>query len=329
MPVIEHKIDQHTQREEWLALRRKNINSSECYQLMGGVSFKKTYKDLMVAIFNKEDGDFEVTEKMEVGTFFEATIASYIAQKFGFEISKRDVYMEDTDLGIGSSFDYNLDGIKAGGLFPDLVSDLGKAIFEIKNVGERTFNEHWKGRPTPYVYAQTQMQMLLSGAKFVVLGVMVGGNMGYAIPVMRNEEYIEEIKSRALELHSKIRDCDFSEPFPSHFIEVEEPVDEVLCFDIELIDAVKKYNTLRAEKKVIEDEMEVYKEVIKSKVEIGKSTTVDKFEVLVTFSKGTPDRVVTKEEAEEVSRLAFESVGKLVKGTKPTERLNVKVKKEK
>jgi hypothetical protein len=117
---------------------------------------------------NKDLSGLEMNEQMEIGREFETPIAESIAKKQGWKIQPKKDYMRLVGVRAGSSFDYE-------------IMEPFKAIFEIKNVGERSWNEYWKEdgenieAPLNLEF-QFQHELLVSGAEMLVVGIMVGGN---------------------------------------------------------------------------------------------------------------------------------------------------------
>ena len=100
-------------REEWLALRHKYVSSTESAGLKG-LSPYITAFELFHDKAQKEPTSFESSERMEWGTRLEETIAKGIAEKYGIKVRKLNAYVSRDGTGMGSSFDFEIVGVKIG-----------------------------------------------------------------------------------------------------------------------------------------------------------------------------------------------------------------------
>lgn len=162
-------------KEEWLALRKGNINSTEVSSLFNCNPYCTAYE-----LWHRKNthmvDDFNETERMKWGTRLQDSIANGVAKDLGLSIRPMNEYIYDSELRIGSSFDY--------------LSIDDDAILEIKNVDSLVYNREWTDDEAPsHIELQVQMQMLLSGKKKAYICALVGGNSLRII----EREYVEGV----------------------------------------------------------------------------------------------------------------------------------------
>jgi putative phage-type endonuclease len=152
-------------KDHWLEMRAKDITSTEVSALFGAnqylTKFELWHRKRAGQVVKIEENNF-----MKWGTRLQDSIAAGIAADEKLNIKRFDGYMRDPELRIGSSFDF-------------FIEDDG--ILEIKNVGERQFQNAWivdgdHVEAPLYIEAQVQHQLLLSGRKYAYIGALVGGN---------------------------------------------------------------------------------------------------------------------------------------------------------
>lgn len=176
---------QPTDREHWLSLRSQDVTSTESSALFGVHEYLTPYE-----LWHRKKGHGVPVEEnhfMKWGNRLQDPIAYGIAEDNGLKIRKMDEYIRDTELRIGSSFDFAIEE---------------DGILEIKNVSERAFETRWKVEgdviEAPlYIEAQVQHQLLVSGRKFALIGALVGGNTVHLIRREPDLEIHERIKEAA------------------------------------------------------------------------------------------------------------------------------------
>ena len=160
-----------TSKDQWLAARSKNINSTEV-SVLYGIS---KYTSFFEMWHGKKDGTYveiEETERMMIGSKIESAIAHIAAEKMGWQIRPRKFYEQMDELRLGASYDF------------EIIDDTGTAIalLECKNVDSLVFKNEWEVdeagniESTPYIEVQCQTQMLVSGIKKLYICALVGGN---------------------------------------------------------------------------------------------------------------------------------------------------------
>lgn len=154
-----------TSESEWLAMRAKDITSTEISALFG----LSPYKTAFELYHEKREGrvvQIEENTRMKWGRRLESPIAFGVAEDEGWEIEKLDVYMRDEAARIGSSFDFTIKS-----------SSDGPGILEIKNVDGLQYRNKWLEDEAPeHIELQIQHQMTVSGFKWCALVALVNGN---------------------------------------------------------------------------------------------------------------------------------------------------------
>ena len=168
VPVIE--TIEIKNEQQWLEERLKDVTSTEVSALFN-LSPYKTPFELYHEKRNGQVVSFKPNERMKWGTRFESAIAYGVAEDQGWTVQPMKVYMRDTEVRIGSSFDFEI-----------ISEEHGRGILEIKNVDSLQFKRKWRddgagGIEAPeHIELQIQHQMLVTGIHWCVLVAMVGGN---------------------------------------------------------------------------------------------------------------------------------------------------------
>lgn len=151
--------------QEWLALRTKDITSTDVAALFG-ISPYLTEFELWHRKKSGMAGDFQVNERMTWGTRLQDAIAVGIAVDHKLEVDKMIDYMRIPELRMGSSFDY-FEG--------------ANGILEVKNVDSLAYKDGWivdgaNVEAPAHIELQVQHQMLVSGRTQAAIGALIGGN---------------------------------------------------------------------------------------------------------------------------------------------------------
>ena len=98
---------------EWLALRERDVTSTETAALFGCSPYLTEYE-----LWHRKTGqlpvEFEVNQRMVWGNRLESAIAMGIAEDFGLIVEPFKVYMRIPELRMGSSFDFKIIGLREG-----------------------------------------------------------------------------------------------------------------------------------------------------------------------------------------------------------------------
>jgi putative phage-type endonuclease len=168
-------------KDEWLELRSRNINSTEVAGLFG-LSPYITEFELWFHKAEKSSREIEDNERMQWGRMLESVIAQKFADDNGLSGSVHpvDVYLEKPMLRVGSSFDF-------------FVGEDG--ILEIKNVDGLVFRNNWEdGRPPIHIQIQVQHQLWVSDRSFAWVVALVGGNRLVSSYIKRNDAMIKKLE---------------------------------------------------------------------------------------------------------------------------------------
>jgi putative phage-type endonuclease len=180
----------HYERDEWLAIRRTHISSTESPALFGMSPYMTAY-ELAVAKQAAEEVGFEDNERMLWGRRLQDAIAQGIADDYRVMIESLEyAYVVHPDEPrMGSSFDYRIIGVPEN-TRPTALGELwerhGPGLLEIKNVDSLQY-KGWPEHDAPdHIEIQVQHQMEVARCEWCVLGVLVGGNRTEVYTRMRD-----------------------------------------------------------------------------------------------------------------------------------------------
>jgi len=95
---------------EWLAMRDKDLTSTEAAALFGCSPYATAYE-----LFHRKRGqlvvEFETNDRMVWGNRLETAIALGIAEDHGLIVEPFKVYARIPELRMGSSFDFKIVGL--------------------------------------------------------------------------------------------------------------------------------------------------------------------------------------------------------------------------
>lgn len=187
----------YTDRDAWLALRRRNINSTECAALFG-LSPYQTALELALTKAGKIDEENVDNVRTTWGSRLQHVIAAGVAADYAVTITDAIDYVELADQRIGSSFDYHVFTraiLEAGeqealsGKLNELqryATEYGQGLLEVKNLDGRQFANDWhvitdesgerQLEAAPHIEIQLQHQLLVSGLAWGAIAVLVNGN---------------------------------------------------------------------------------------------------------------------------------------------------------
>ncbi len=172
-------------KEEWLALRHRYISSTESSALKGMSPYLTPF-ELFHAKQQAEPTSFEMSERMEWGLRLEEAVARAIADEYGVKVRKLNAYVSRDGTGMGSSFDYEIVGIKdsealSGDALRAMYNRSGPGILEIKCVDWMVWKRHWVTEgdameAPPHIELQVQHQLHCIEREWAAIGVLVSGN---------------------------------------------------------------------------------------------------------------------------------------------------------
>lgn len=207
--------------EQWLAMRREDLTSTESSALFGVSPYNTEYQ-LYHVKRGEVDGSIEQNERMKWGNRLEAAIAEGIAEDYGLIVEPFKVYMRLAERRIGSSFDYKIVGITdtfdgEDETYRDLFRQLGPGLLEIKNVDGFIFRKSWSEEDSeveapPHIEFQVQHQMLVSGLQWAVLAPLVNGNTPKPTYRVQSEKVHQGILSKAAAFWKRVDESNPPEP---------------------------------------------------------------------------------------------------------------------
>ncbi len=168
-------------KDEWLALRSKNLNSTEISALFGISKYSTPYE-----LWQQKKGnyvvEFEGNERTEWGLALEEAIANKVAKDQGVTIRRMSEYIFDDSLRLGASFDFAIETIEIPSSDGNRTYMFENGILEIKNVDGLMFKQEWSEdengniEAPPWIECQVQQQLLVSGRSFAWIAALIGGN---------------------------------------------------------------------------------------------------------------------------------------------------------
>lgn len=186
-------------QEQWLGERAKDVTSTEVSALYGLSPYLTEFE----LFHNKRDNvvvKIEPNERMRWGNRLEAAIAHGAAEDQGWDISKLNVYMRDTDSRIGSSFDFKINS-----------SSDGPGILEIKNVDWLQYQRNWIDdgagniEAPEHIELQIQHQMEIAGYEWTALVALVGGNEQKIVLRNRDRGIGSDIRQRVAAFWERVQ----------------------------------------------------------------------------------------------------------------------------
>lgn len=162
-------------KQEWLALRAKDLTSTEVSSLFNISPYLTSY-ELWHRKKKSQIVEIDENERMKWGNRLESAIARGIAEDNGWLCRPKKEYISLPGLKLGSSFDFVCFINSANS--EDFT---GQWLLEIKNVDSFIFKDGWSTdgdqiEAPPHVEMQSQHQMLVSGINVAYIGALVGGN---------------------------------------------------------------------------------------------------------------------------------------------------------
>ena len=170
---------------EWLALRAKNVNSTDVAALFG-LSPYATEFEFWHRIKGSVVVNFQENQRSKWGKRLETSIAEGVAEDKEWKIRPMKECVQDTELRIGSSFDFAVidsfhqPSMEAGAIHTYVIKDI--AILEIKNVDGMQFRNGWivddnkNVEAPPHIELQVQHQLMLTGLPLAYIAAFIGGN---------------------------------------------------------------------------------------------------------------------------------------------------------
>lgn len=179
-------------REDWLAVRKNYIGSSEIAALFDVSPFTSKF-----ALWHEKKGNYTpdiASKRMDAGTFLEDGIAKWWAFENSLQIE-----------------DFNsiwLDDVHKISATPDrfVITEAARYPLEIKNIDYKEFKEKWKEEPPIYYQLQLSQQMMLDGSEYGFIVACVGGNALHEYKIKYNPKIGDLIRKKVAEFWKSIED---------------------------------------------------------------------------------------------------------------------------
>jgi predicted phage-related endonuclease len=162
MPVERQPINPITDREQWLAMRKQDVTASRVGALFGAhpyVTALKLYLEKSGVEFPEQE-----TAVMRRGRLMEGAAALACAEERPqWTINKSLTYYRDTDLRLGATPDFLIEG-----------DPRGRGILQTKTASPSVFEKQWDGgKSVPFwIILQTLTEMMLTNAAFGAVAVI-------------------------------------------------------------------------------------------------------------------------------------------------------------
>lgn len=194
---------------EWLALRMKDITSTDCAALFG-ISPYLTKFELFHRKKRAEVVDFKTNERVRWGNLLQDAIAAGVAEEQGWTVRKMTEYIRNEELRAGSSFDFSIENWIPTDPAHVHVKRQELGLLEIKNVDGLQYKNGWLEdedgnieAPT-HIEIQVQHQLMVSEREFAYIGALVGGNNLILLKRTRDEVVIAAIRKAVAEFWASI-----------------------------------------------------------------------------------------------------------------------------
>ena len=184
--------------QAWLERRLKDVTSTEISALFGLSPYKTEFE----LFHEKREGrviQFKPNERMKWGTRFESAIALGVAEDQGWNVEPFKAYISNTQLRIGSSFDFKIKH-----------PQFGIGIMEIKNVDSLVFKRTWVDNgdgnleAPAHIEMQVQHQMEVAEIDWCAIVAMVGGNTPKVIFRRRDPEIGKQIRDKVAAFWNRV-----------------------------------------------------------------------------------------------------------------------------
>ena len=179
-------------RDEWLALRKEVVTSTEMAGLFGVSRWTSAFQ-LWHEKRDLVESSFVETERTKWGLRLEKVVAEAVAEKLGIQVWEEDEFRMSRSHGIGASYDFKAE------------YELEMTPLEVKTVDPMQFREHFVAEgdeliELPLEYElQLQTQLALYDSEKIIFGVLVGGNKLYTIIREEDPKVLDAILKKAKE----------------------------------------------------------------------------------------------------------------------------------
>lgn len=291
--MIRDHLNAQAGTPEWLALRTKDVTSTEVSALYGASPYVTSF-ELWHRKARGEVSSFAPTGRMQWGTRLEPVIAQAAADEHGWtNLSPLKQYIRLPEHRVGSSFDF--------------VARVGDAesIVECKNVGLDRVRHGWVFDGDNLVEAplhielQVQHQMLVADLQIAHIAVLVGGNSLHVLKRSRDAGIAADILRRVAEFWASVdagtspsattEDADFV----IRSLRAQAGDAAVSCDAPEVVDALREYSMLGEQLKALEAQRDAAKARVLLAVGDAASVQTPIGKVSCGMTKDNPGKLIT------------------------------------
>lgn len=202
-------------RDEWLALRKLDVTSTEVSSLFNASKYMTAYELALLKAGDIED-QFKENERSTWGNTLEASIAQRVGEVYGVRVRKKSEYMRIPQFRMGASFDFEVVDVDPEWTLNEygdsslrtMVATHGRGLLEIKNVDSFIFRNEWaigdEPEAPPHIEIQLQQQGFVSGLAWGVIAALEGGNRLHLIQRYTDAAVALQLSHRVREFWSNL-----------------------------------------------------------------------------------------------------------------------------
>jgi putative phage-type endonuclease len=284
---------------EWLAMREKDLTSTEAPALFGLSPY-----DTLYGLYHRKTGqleaEFEANDRMKWGNRLEAAIAYGIAEDLGLVVEPFKVYARIADLRMGSSFDYKIIGLAEGykgddETYRELFRENGPGIMEVKNVDGLAFRRTWinDGQITEapaHIELQVQHQQEVADLEWTCIAPLIGGNTPMPFARMRDRQIGQAIIDKCGEFWQMVDTG--KAPAPDFKVAEDNGETVDMTKNARLAECVKLHADASARFKTAEEEKKASKAEILHIVQNNRKILVDGGYINANTVKDSPGTLI-------------------------------------
>lgn len=280
-------------RHEWLNARKRGIGGSDASVILGFNKWKSPFQ-----LYLEKAGEF--TEEIDNefiywGNVLEDIVAKEFEKRTGKKVRRRN------QMFVHPEHDFMIANIDR-----DVVGE--RALLECKTTN--TFNSNaWDGDEIPAEYiCQVQHYMAVLGYEKAYIAVLIGGNKFVWKEVERDDEFIElmiQHEKHFWENHVLAGQTPAIDGSPSatELLNKLYPTDngETVMLDSESERLIEAIESLKAEKKQLEEQLKTYENQLKMTLEDASEGVSSRYKV--TYKAITSNRIDSKRLREEMPEI--------------------------
>ncbi|MBB5148210.1 YqaJ viral recombinase family nuclease [Ureibacillus thermosphaericus] len=276
-------------RQEWLHARKRGIGGSDASVILGFNKWKSPFQ-----LYLEKTGEF--TEEIDNefiywGNLLEDIVAKEFESRTGKKVRRRN------QMFVHPEHDFMIANIDR-----DVVGE--RALLECKTTN--AFNSNaWDGDEIPAEYiCQVQHYMAVLGYEKAYIAVLIGGNKFVWKEVERDDEFIDIMIQREKEFWENhvlagVPPAIDGSPSATELLNKLYPTDngETVMLDSETEQLIEAIESLKAEKKQIEEQLKAYENQLKMTLEDASVGVTNRFKI--TYKAVTQNRIDSKRLKEE------------------------------